>query len=79
MNAEHGEENVQVKPLTPKLLSPTGETVDPKITLIDPKIFVWPFGSFLALFQDRLNGPLHELIRSDQPGSCLRNHIFSLF
>ena len=25
-----------------------------QITLSGPKIFVWPFGSFLALFQDRL-------------------------
>jgi len=31
-----------------------------QITLAGPKIFVWPFGSFLSLFQDRL-GLLQEL------------------
>ena len=30
------------------------------ITLVGPKVFVWPFGSFLAIFQDRF-GSLQEL------------------
>ena len=41
-----------------------------QITLVGPKIFVWPFSG--------MGWPLAR-IRSDHPVSCLRNHIFSLF
>ena len=48
-----------------------------QITLVGPKIFVWPF---LARFWPfcRIDWLLAK-IRFEQTGSCLINHIFSLF
>ena len=47
----HGNQGCQVGPFGAKGQISENSS---QITLAGPKIFVWPFGSFLAFFQDRL-------------------------